>query len=88
MPKSVETHLPRKRQLGTLGVTNPRQAEDHKLRLDQAIEKLRERAMEEEIKEIMGPFINKVKEICSEVYTPMESADVKKVLHTLGDPTV
>ena len=42
--------------------------------------------MEEEIEEIMGPFIEEVKEICLEVYTPMESADVKKVLHTLGDP--
>ena len=42
--------------------------------------------MEEEIKEIMGPFISKIKEICSEVYTPMESADVKKVLHAIGDP--
>ena len=34
----------------------------------------------------MEPFINKVKEICTEVYSPMESADGKKVLHALGDP--
>ena len=34
----------------------------------------------------MDPFINKVKEICTEVYIPMESADGKKVLHALGDP--
>ena len=71
---------------GPSGVTNPRQAEDHKVRLDQAIEKLRDKAMEEEIEEIMGPFIEEVKEICLEVYAPMESADVKKVLHALGDP--
>ena len=86
MPKRCRDSPAKEEAAGTSGVTNPQQAEDHKLCLDQAIEKLRERAIEEEIKEIMGPFINNVKEICSEVYTPMESADVKKVLHALGDP--
>ena len=72
MPKRCRDSPAKEDAAGPLGVTNPRQAEDHKLCLDQAIEKLRERAMEEEIEEIMGPFINEVKEICSEVYAPME----------------
>ena len=86
MPKMCRDSPAREDAAGPSGVTNPRQAEDHKVHLDHAIKKLRDRAMDEEIEEIMGPFINEVKEICSEVYTPMESADVKKVLHTLGDP--
>ena len=67
-------------------MVNPRQAKSHKLCLDQAAKELQERAKEEETEEIMEPFINKVKEICTEVYTPMESPDGKKVLHALGDP--
>ena len=86
MPKRCRDSPAKEETASTSGVTNPQQAENHKLCLDQAIQKLRERAMEEEIEEIMGPFISKVKEICSEVYTPMESVDVKKVLHSLGDP--
>ena len=86
MPKRCRDPPAKEEVAGPSGVANPQQAKNHKLHLDQAIKELRERAMEEEIKEIMGPFINKVKEICTEVYTPMESADEKKVLHALGDP--
>ena len=86
MPKRCRDSPAKEDAAGPSGVTNPPQAEDHKVHLDQAIEKLRDKAMEEEIEEIMGPFIEKVKEICSEVYAPMESTDVKKVLHALGDP--
>ena len=34
----------------------------------------------------MEPFINRVRSICTDVHTPMEGADTKKVLHALGDP--
>ena len=86
MPKRCRDSPAKEEVAGPLGVANPQQAENHKLHLDQAIKELQERAMEEEIEEIMEPFINKVKEICTEVYTPMESTDGKKVLHALGDP--
>ena len=71
---------------GPSGVINPRQAESHKQCLDQAVKELQEKAKEEEIKEIMEPFIHEVKSICTEIYTPMEAADAKKVLYALGDP--
>ena len=86
MPKRCRDSPPKEDAAGPSGVTNPRQAEDHKVRLDQTITKLRDKAMDKEIEEIMGPFIEEVKEICSEVYGPMESADTTKVLHALGDP--
>ena len=86
MPKRARDSPAEEEVAGPLGVVNRWQAENHKLHLDQAINELQERAKEEEIEEIMEPFINKVKEICTEVYTPMESADGKKVLHALGDP--
>ena len=86
MPKGMREWSVEEEVAGPSGVVNPRQAENHKLHLDQAVKELQEKAKEEEIEEIMGPFINKVKSICTEVYTPMEAADEKKVLHALGDP--
>ena len=73
MPKRCRDSPSKEDAAGPSGVTNPRQAKDHKVRLDQTIKKLRDKAMDEEIEEIMGPFIEEVKEICSEVYAPMES---------------
>ena len=85
MSKGMRESSAEEEVAGPSGVVNPQQTKSHKLRLDQAIKELQERAKEEEIEEIMEPFINKVKEICTEVYTPMESADGKSVLHALGD---
>ena len=85
MPKRCRDSPSKEDTAGPSGVTNPRQAEDHKVHLDQTIKRLRDKARDEEIKEIMEPFIEEVKEICSEIYAPMESTDTKKVLHALGD---
>ena len=87
MPKGMRELPGEEREVaGPSGVINPRQAEGHKRCLEQAVKELQANAKEEEITEIMEPFINKVKLICTDIHTPMEAADTKKVLHTLGDP--
>ena len=86
MPKSRRESPGEEEEAGPLNVINPRQAEDHKQCMEQAVNELQEKAKEEEITEIMEPFINKVKSICADIHTPMEGADTKKVLHALGDP--
>ena len=87
MPKGMR-ELPGEEEevVSPSGIINPRQAENHKHHLDQAVRGLQEQAKEEEITEIMEPFINKMKSICTNIHTPMEAVDTKKVLHALGDP--
>ena len=69
MPKGMRESSAEEKVAGPSCVVNPRQAESHKLHLDQAIKELQERAKEEEIEEIMEPFINKVKEYVQK-FTP------------------
>ena len=84
--RRVERISGREEEAGLSGVINLRQAEDHKQHMEQAVKVLQEKAKEKEITEIMEPFINKIKSICEDIHTPMEGADTKIVLHTLGDP--
>ena len=54
--------------------------------MEQAVDRLKESAKEEEISEIIKQFIDEVKSICKDVHTPMTGVDSKKVLHEMGDP--
>ena len=86
MPKGMRELPGEEEEAGLSGVINPRQAEDHKQHMEQAVKELQEKANEEEITDVMDPFINKVKSICTDIHTPMEGANTKKVLHSLVDP--
>ena len=50
------------------------------------VNKLKEKANEEEILEIMEQFIEEIKSICKDVHAPIAGTDPKKVLHAMGDP--
>ena len=54
--------------------------------MEQAVNKLKEKANEEEISEIMEQFIDEIKSICKDVHAPIAGTDPKKVLHAIGDP--
>ena len=85
MPKGMRELPGEEEEAGPSGVINPRQAEDHKQCMEQAVKELQEKAKEEEITEIMELFINKVKFICADIrpqwkvpiptkyYTPWEA---------------
>ena len=55
MPKGMRELPEEVEEAGTLGVINPRQAEDHKKYLERAVKELQEKENDEEIMEIMEP---------------------------------
>ena len=86
MPKAASQSVDEMEEVGPSSVINPQQAEDHKCRMEQTIEDLKENTKEEAIQEIMKDFMESVMMTCREIHTPMMSADTKKVLHSVGDP--
>ena len=86
MPKAARGLSGEGEEACPLGMINPRQVEDHKRCVEQAVDKLKERANDEEISEIMEQFIDEVKSICKDVHTPMTGTDPMKVLRAMGDP--
>ena len=65
---------------------NEEEAEMHRQKLEKMIDDLRRSALEPSIREIMGDFVISIKTCCEEIYPPLTSADVQKVLHSMGDP--
>ena len=68
------------------GAINGEEAEWHRQKLEKVIDDLKRRAKEPSIKEIMGDFVLSIKTCCEEIYPPLTSADIRKVLHSMGDP--
>ena len=83
MPKATRCLYGNGDKAGQSGVINPHQAEDHQKHMEKAVNKLKYKANNEEITEIMESFINEVKSICTNIHTPMAGTDPKKVLHAL-----
>ena len=59
------------------GAINKAEAECHRQKLQQTIINLKTNA---------NDFILATKTCCEEIYPPIRNADVKKVLHSMGDP--
>ena len=87
MPKALQKTDTHKEDMATPhGAINEEEAEHHRGMLQKAVLDLKENATGTEIKEIMGDFITDIKVCCEKIYPPLVNAEVKKVLHSLGDP--
>ena len=68
-----------------LRAINEEEAERHRQKLEEMIDDLRRSTMELSIREIMGDFVLSIKTCCEEIYPPLTSVDIQKVLHSMGD---
>ena len=68
------------------GAVNDEEAEHHREMLQKTVTDLKESATGPKLKKIMGDFIMATKLCCEKIYPPLINAEVKKVLHSIGDP--